>query len=489
MSKRHCLGVRDSTPRPPNPVPPSAQCWPAAMRTPPKRPCLALSPPTRATARPANAFPYKTTPPPRAAGYLDSILHHKRMELLPEWLCAAANAGLRVPEAYLPALLDVGRKNELLLRAAILPTLGKRGVWLAQHNPAWEYVRGQDTTNAETVWQTGRREARLTLLQRLRREDPARARTLLQSTWKEAALKERTALLPLLADGLSMEDEPFLESVLDDRSKEVRAIAAGLLSRLPQSRLVQRMIERLEPLLSVQKGGMLKKGAIVVELPQECDNAMQRDGIDPKPPRYSQKNAWWLCQMIGYVLLSHWGQQWELSPADVLKYARKSEWHSTLLDGWARAAINQRDAEWVEALLLDKSGTREDDELIRGLPQERAEAFMLTRLQSGKKFANTWHLLQQMPIPWGHAFSTGMLEYIRKQVRDTNEKKLDGTLRSVLPNIAHALSVQVIPDAVDYRWEEHAGVWPFWQNYINSFVELLQFRAGMLAALQERDEG
>ena len=44
-----------------------------------------------------------------------------------------------------------------------------------------------------------------------------------------------------------MDDEPFLESALDDRSREVRQQAADLLTRLPDSRLALRMAERAGP--------------------------------------------------------------------------------------------------------------------------------------------------------------------------------------------------------------------------------------------------
>jgi hypothetical protein len=53
-----------------------------------------------------------------------------------------------------------------------------------------------------------------------------------------------------LGVGLSMADEPLLEKLLTDRSKEVRENAARLLSRLPQSAHSLRITGWLQSMLS-----------------------------------------------------------------------------------------------------------------------------------------------------------------------------------------------------------------------------------------------
>src|SRR5262245_17519255 len=54
---------------------------------------------------------------------LVTLLEGHQRVLLPEWLAALDAAGLRVGEAMLPELLELGRRHESL-RAAILPALG-----------------------------------------------------------------------------------------------------------------------------------------------------------------------------------------------------------------------------------------------------------------------------------------------------------------------------------------------------------------------------
>ena len=98
---------------------------------------------------------------------------------------------------------------------------------------------------------------------------------------------------------MSLDDETFLEAALDDRRKEVRGAAADLLARLPESALRRRALERALPLLKF-KSNKLRRKTIEVTLPEACDKAMQRDGVEPKPGfRGVGEKAWWLQQMLG----------------------------------------------------------------------------------------------------------------------------------------------------------------------------------------------
>lgn len=166
---------------------------------------------------------------PQSAQHLSMMLNGQYKEVLPEWLTALGARQRRAPEEYLPTLLDTGRMQSAL-RPLLAPVLGKRGVWLAQHNPEWSYVAN---TTDDSAWETGNRAARLAFLQKLRTGDPAQARELLSATWQQETPEERAAFIEALRMNLSLADEPFLENALDDRRKEVRKVAVELLASLP----------------------------------------------------------------------------------------------------------------------------------------------------------------------------------------------------------------------------------------------------------------
>jgi len=310
-------------------------------------------------------------------------------ETLAEWLRLASERGWRFPEEHLVEILDFGCGHPEL-RAALLPLLGVRGRWLAAQNPDWHYAlqfslfeienewdaEAAGTEAAAQIWQTGTKEERVALLHRLRRSDPSAARALVESTWKQDVPAERAEFVATFIAGLSMEDEPFLETVLDDKRKEVRAAAQDLLAHLPESRFCRRMWERLQPLVQLQRreGGAAKpessgdlwnrlralvtpKSAsepdetIVIELPQTCDKAMLRDGIDAKSPIASvDDKTWWLQQMLERIPLAVWSREWKRTPAAIVAANRSEAWHRMLMDTWTRALRQYKDPEWAIAL-------------------------------------------------------------------------------------------------------------------------------------------
>ncbi len=271
----------------------------------------------------------------RAAERLVRILGGEHERVLPEWLAVAAGAGRRVPAYLLPELLHRGRRDDSI-RADLGVLAGRRGRWLAERNPVWAYLLEEPT--GET-WELGRAADRRDHLRRLRAAEPGEARRLLESSWERETPEDRAVFVEVLAEGLSMDDEPFLESALDDRRREVRQWAANLLTRLPASRLSRRMAERARTCLTVGPA------TITVEAPSSCDKAMERDGIRPKTPRGVGERAWWLQQVIARAPLQMWG----VPPGEMLR-KKILDWDSEVKTAWVRAAVLQREPEWARAM-------------------------------------------------------------------------------------------------------------------------------------------
>ncbi|MFI6787263.1 DUF5691 domain-containing protein [Nonomuraea sp. NPDC050383] len=270
-----------------------------------------------------------------AAGRLVRILGGEYERLLPEWLAAAAATGRRVPPYVLPELLERGRRDRSI-RAHLGVLAGRRGRWLAGLNPAWAYLLEEPT--GET-WELGSPADRRAYVRRLRADDPGAARRLLESTWESETPDDRAEFVTVLAEELSIGDEPFLERVLDDRRREVRQQAANLLARLPGSALSRRMAGRARACFTIA-GGVMR-----VEPPKECDRAMERDGVKVKPPRGIGERAWWLQQVIARAPLEIWGPD----PAPLLAL-RIPDWDAEVKTAWVRAALLQHDPAWARAM-------------------------------------------------------------------------------------------------------------------------------------------
>jgi len=82
-------------------------------------------------------------------------------------------------------------------------------------------------------WTFFPRGHRVAFLRDQRRKDPAAARALLEGVFMAEPAPSRAALLEGLDVGLGLDDLPFLEGVAKDRADSVRAVAAGLMARVP----------------------------------------------------------------------------------------------------------------------------------------------------------------------------------------------------------------------------------------------------------------
>ena len=446
--------------------------------------------------------------PERAVQHLVALLGGgAQRAVLPEWLAALAARGRRIPAAQLPGLLDLGR-SQPDLRAAILPVLGKRGAWLARQNPDWSYANfefsvlsfeltpeqlGTHDSHLKTVWETGTRAERVALLLDARRHAPELARELMKLTWASEKADDRAAFVATFEHSLSMADEPLLELFLDDRSKEVRRAAAGLLLRLPESRLVARMTARARPLLSWSSGEKARllarrqgqSARLVVATPADCDATMLRDGIDPHPPTHRQKlgeKAWLLVQVLGAVPPSTWSEQWQVAPAELIR-AAQGDWKHALIEGWRAAALNTRDADWAAALLADDLSAAD---LMDALPPERQEALLLATLRMECTPLHkhpVLDLLRKTRHTWSAELTRAVLRTVHRHMRkwkDTYDYQLRGALTD---EFARRMPPALLAEIAG-SWPEETEVRERWQGVIDKLLITLQFRHDMLEALQ-----
>ncbi|MFF0021312.1 DUF5691 domain-containing protein [Streptomyces sp. NPDC005496] len=283
------------------------------------------------------------------------------MELLPQWLALANARGFAPPPQALPALLDAAR-GRTDLRPAALAFAGPRALWLARLNPDWRFALRAapgggaslpgpgEPERIRELWEEGLFAERVALLSAIRAQDPPAARELLSTTWATERAEDRLMFLDSLRTGLDASDEPFLERALADRSRNVRATAAELLSALPASALASRMADRAGSCVAVDRTRSVP--AIVVEAPHQCDADMERDGVVPKPPAGRGERSWWLGQLVESAPLGTWSRRLGgRTPEEIVALPVADDWRPELHAAWCRAAVRQRDPDWSRALL------------------------------------------------------------------------------------------------------------------------------------------
>ncbi|MDY0810184.1 DUF5691 domain-containing protein [Kitasatospora purpeofusca] len=419
-------------------------------------------------------------------------------ELLPQWLATARDRGYRAPAASVPALLDAARARSEL-RPDAVALAGPLGRWLAERNPDWRFVRRAaqappptaDTAPAEgdQLWHEGLFAERVTHLTLLRRRDPAAGLALLRGTWPTERAEDRLLFLDALQEGLSPADEPFLEAALGDRSKNVRATAAELLSTLPGSALAARMGERARAAVRLSEHGT----HLLVTPPTACDPAMQRDGIPPRSPTGRGERAWWFGEVIAAAPLALWSAHTGLTPERLLGLRvgdaideTSSTWADDLREGWARAAVRQQDPDWARALLgpppvpgpgRTARTTGAPAKLLAVLPPAERAVWTAAFVEA-HGLGDAFQLLGACATPWTPPLSTAVVGAL---ARAAGSGAYPWSHSGVLGMTERALS----PEAAGAVEELAAGAAPAtaWGETFARLAGTLRFREAMLAEL------
>ncbi|MCC5476722.1 DUF5691 domain-containing protein [Streptomyces barringtoniae] len=427
------------------------------------------------------------------------------MELLPQWLAAANAHGYAAPPQTLPALLDAAR-GRTDLRPAALAFAGPRALWLARLNADWRFAlraapgggatlpEPGDTEAVRRLWQEGLFAERVALLGALRAGTPALARELLASTWPTERAEDRLMFLDSLRTGLSAADEPFLEQALGDRSRNVRATAAELLSALPASALAARMAVRAAACVALDRTG--NPPAIVVEAPLECDSGMERDGVAATPPTGRGERSWWLGQLVEAAPLGTWpGRLGGRTAQEIVALPVTDGWQGELHAAWCRAAVRQRDAEWSRALLGSPSAPEaggpgavslaERAKLLAALdPAERAAwvaGFIATH-----GLSEAFQLLGVCAVPWAAPLGRAVVDALNI-ARDAGSYpwSFSGVMglaeRCLDP--AEATRLEALLAIPDEREDAAPGAGGYWAEAFQRLVTTLRLRAEMAAEL------
>nr|WP_157553945.1 DUF5691 domain-containing protein [Herbidospora sakaeratensis] len=366
----------------------------------------------RAGERPGGGSPLPEAPgdgappvPAKAADRLARLLAGEFSRVLPEWLGLAARRSSRVPARLLPQLLAAGARDRSI-RADLAVVAGARGRWLAQLNPEWGYLLQESSGDVPAgldhgPWEFGTRGDRQAFLAALRAASADEARELLEVTWPKENPDDRAAFVAVLADGLTMADEPFLEQALDDRRREVRQAAADLLTKLPDSRLGQRMAARAAPLL-VRDGSRLSAVA-----PTACDSVMERDGVRSRPPAGTGPRSWWLQQVIAHTPLRFWPGHLGAEPAELVRMTI-GDWAREIHMGWIRAAILQDDPVWARALFDVEPLT----DLLAVLPPDERSWRAAEIVRAGNVDGQLIMMLGGVPGPWSGPLAAAVLQRV-----------------------------------------------------------------------------
>ena len=364
---------------------------------------------------------------PAAAQFLERMLNQQHAELLPELLARLDAAGQRVADAQLPHALAHGARIPRF-RPLWLPVLGERGRWLAAINPDWRYaaVELDDPRALRAAWERDP-AGRAALAVILRRRDPAVVLRLIELTWRNEADAARRELLGTLETGLSMADEPFLERALDDRDAQARHKAVSLLARLPESRLVRRMIATAGDILA------LDGGQLTPRFPPVIRESLVRDGVTRPaagPPSANDRSRL-LLQTVGVIPPGHWETHLGATPAEIVAAAGPGRWPRTLLGALSAATARHPDRRWVEVILAHDGLTERHGPLLAQLMPDELGA-RLAAAVAAEETAAVVVLLRRWPHAWDETAARAVIDFLANESARPRDSRHGPTLRYLM---------------------------------------------------------
>lgn len=424
----------------------------------------------------------------RSAHHLNLIIAGTYRSALGEFVTHLLENKRVFPPENLPVLFDVCLQNPTLWEK-VRPVIGQTGEWLLGLNPDWAILTGAPDF---THWQTGNRQERVLFLQKMRQRDPAQALSLLQETWGESGIGEQKALLATLETGLTLEDEAFLEPLLDASRKEIRSIAADFLSKLEGSALVQRLFATLKERVLISEE---KKFDIL--LPDKLAPDLKRDGIDPKKQPYpGGQKAGWIGQMIARVPPAFWEDHWQLSPQATLDLVEKSHWRKLFHAAITDACLRFHTPTW-ELALLQNWQKKEDQaawtsatgrQLVQQLSDEDFNTLVLAQIkETGPTLAEdslASHLVCLGKHWWNDEVALQIIRGFQSLITEADAYYWNLThYRRILLVASYRCDVHLF-DQFKKGWEYKSPVWPRWEKEVERFMRTLRFRMEMIAELQ-----
>jgi hypothetical protein len=447
---------------------------------------------------------------PRLIQILRQCLTPEAKPLLVEFLHALQAAQLTFPHELLPSALEL---TDPQVRECLLPVLGQRGRWLSQFNPPWSWVAegaaalsDAGRTALRRVWEEGTLPQRLAALSALRAAAPAEGRSWLEQSLTQEKVDVRARLVTVLETNLSLEDEPFLESLLDERSDQVRQTAAHLLRQLPESQFSARMRQRGIGLLHSETTGILRhKRLLRCTPPEEIGSDWLRDGIPAKIPHARGKRGYWAEQVMACVPLTFWTKHFATQPDELLAALEPDPHAWEVIHGWTLALIHipgsaAEKPSWAAPLWgywtqrLPKSrtadllaGVERLTAILRSVSPDQAESFVAPFLQLDAQSALLLPLLVlALPQPWSDSFAQRYLDQSRQvakaavvdQAYEWTKSLTCAALALPPSSFAAALAPWDLQRPGAVTWNSSAI-----QQQVERFMDLLRLRAGFYAEL------
>lgn len=416
-------------------------------------------------------LPYCSTD---AANTLSTLLGNNYQSLIWLWVSFAANNGVIAPPQLLPTLFKWGVTHKKTSSEIFIKVIGKRGKWLSQFDNDWKSIFSSSVEDVD--WETASAKERIDYLGKLRLEQPLLAIQKIKSIWKDENAASRTELLTSLNIGISIEDEEFLLTCLEDKSIKVKEKAFELLKLIDSGKVLTdyKNVVASSIVLSQSKVfGLISLKEITILL-KNVDEFLFKTGIEKLSSDKKVKDEdYILYQLISEISPNFWTNHFSMTPTEVIHYFDVTTELSYFRVALCRAIYKFQEVEWA-LLALDKFG-KDQHYLLNLLALDDLIKYAPTFLKS-QLFESTIQLLIKKSElnDWPLAFSKTVVQEFARNVYWNNKATCEA-LSLYLPSAILPEINQIEPQE-EYRKS-------FWKNLQSEFNTLIELKESIKKSL------
>lgn len=457
----------------------------------------------------------KSTSTSSVDGHLKELMNFPDFSLR-EWLSAATDAKLDVPQKLAMKLLDFGSTKEEW-QEVITEFLGDSGRAIGAQKSKWMYVLPfSNEADIGRQWASFDLVERQYLLKWLRKNGSQDCWKLLSDTWTSLKPAQKVALLKPLREAISPSDEPHLESLLDDPSKDVSLAAGNLLSLISESAHSRRAFSLALELFNIERESTTfvwtfpsKYGRMLESDIRRGFEILARDGVNYNlvleliVSNVSPEN--W-CSKFGMtaeelICLTKNTQVAERKLQDCTVYIDASAKPTAFLNGCYQSTLRFRDEDFAVALIrsgsdysyqqfktvfdntkltqLLKPTSRE--KLARQLYAENKDCIFNTDGDSQESHQKQLFLevLKSCRHVWSEDFSSFALEALKSQCSRATDNHEKWLINTILADFACFVSPKHLDDSV-VGWKETEEL----MQALNKFRRRIQFRKEFLREIE-----
>ncbi len=460
--------------------------------------------------------------PVAAIALLRKILEYEKgnLVLLERWLEGCVKKGWVIAPELLRDLLNKGTDKKYKdLQSLIVPVAGKRGQWLVQFNPEWRYLQEPDYA---LLWEEGKTEERKFALEKIRKNNPAQAREMLEASWKQESAKNKLEFLTVLSSHLTPDDEPFLQQVFDeiqtirqkkkDATPDLLRQVVALLVALPNSKLSLEIWENTKRYVQKKSSkkllGLVSSESYVLSLSAQEDDYLNKDNMwhrlgileeSYNKSLYTDIEGW-LYELIARIPPHRWNEYLETSTEDVLthfntdagfvKEESKKEKKTIALFtiALAEAAILHKDKTWQADWLRYFSErypvqtTQIMTQLVQMLDKKEQEAFYQKYIDLSNSASYAADFRNALTTHSLHAWSLEFTQYVVKNLAKDMKSYNYGYLTAFLNQVLFRMHPDIRKEDLSAYLPSDIQSWvrtQYDQNFVYPLQELMALRLEM----------